>query len=357
MSLSLLGHKISVFSSGTGNTKDDATKIALRNALEEAYGAFISSSTKIVDDVLVSDEIISISQGNIKNYELMDAITLEKGLTTVNVKSTISLNKLSNFCQSKGMTVSFNGSAFNMNLKMMEFNEKNEFEAFKNMVEQILGLRQSIYDFDLKVNEPTIDGNEVHIVMEVKYENNENYNNIMSFIKKTLSGISMSKAERKSYEKVRKSTYGVGSSRENLWNHSRNYDYYFRNENTEKLYNLILGSPYNKRPKPSSYIDMMKFVFMIQIDNGDNIAVAFRNKSFMDAMVNNQIDNEKCKMDFIDEVKNDLRAGTIFQKRKQCYRFDYKIHKDQLDKVSSIKIISFYEEKFDEIKKIIMQQL
>lgn len=51
---------IDVTTTGAGSTKEDATKNALRNALESSFGAFISSKTEIVND-----EITSISTGNI----------------------------------------------------------------------------------------------------------------------------------------------------------------------------------------------------------------------------------------------------------------------------------------------------
>ena len=55
----LKAQDVKVISSGQGTTQDEATRVALRNALEDAFGAFISSSSKIENDILVSDEIDS----------------------------------------------------------------------------------------------------------------------------------------------------------------------------------------------------------------------------------------------------------------------------------------------------------
>ena len=43
--------------SGTGKNLEDAKTNALRSAIEQAFGAFISSKTEILNDNLVKDEI------------------------------------------------------------------------------------------------------------------------------------------------------------------------------------------------------------------------------------------------------------------------------------------------------------
>ena len=41
---------------GDGPTKELATRNALRSAIEQAYGTFVSASTEILNDELVKDE-------------------------------------------------------------------------------------------------------------------------------------------------------------------------------------------------------------------------------------------------------------------------------------------------------------
>ena len=43
--------------SGTGKNLEEAKNNALRSAIEQAFGAFISSKTEILNDNLVKDEI------------------------------------------------------------------------------------------------------------------------------------------------------------------------------------------------------------------------------------------------------------------------------------------------------------
>ena len=57
--------------SGDGSTKEEATKAALRSAIEQAFGTFVSSNTKILNDELVKDEIVTVASGNIKSYKYL----------------------------------------------------------------------------------------------------------------------------------------------------------------------------------------------------------------------------------------------------------------------------------------------
>ena len=88
-----------IVSSGDGPTKDQATTAALRNAIEQAYGAFISSNTQFLNDELIQDEITSVAQGNIQEYSIISSIETKNGYN-VTTKSTVSLGKLTSFAES-----------------------------------------------------------------------------------------------------------------------------------------------------------------------------------------------------------------------------------------------------------------
>ncbi len=49
--------------SGQGKTQDEARQNALRSAIEQAFGTFISSKAEMLNDNLIKDEIVSISKG------------------------------------------------------------------------------------------------------------------------------------------------------------------------------------------------------------------------------------------------------------------------------------------------------
>ena len=62
------GNIVTLTTSGTGKTIEEAKNNALRSAIEQAFGAFISSKTEILNDELIKDEVVSITSGNIIKY-------------------------------------------------------------------------------------------------------------------------------------------------------------------------------------------------------------------------------------------------------------------------------------------------
>ncbi len=66
--------EITLTVSSDGPTKDDAVKNALRTAIEQSYGAFVSANTSILNDELVKDEIVTVSNGSIKDYKEISSV-------------------------------------------------------------------------------------------------------------------------------------------------------------------------------------------------------------------------------------------------------------------------------------------
>ncbi|WP_303236479.1 hypothetical protein [Phocaeicola coprophilus] len=244
---------IKVLSSGQGTTEDEATKIALRSALEDAFGTFISSSTKIENDVLVSDEIVSLTQGNIKEYNVLNSSLLENGMYSILVESVVSLNKLSSYCESKEMSVSFNGKAFNIELKKEEFNRKSEIKILKNLCIELLSMNPRIFDFELVHSEPMAVMNEMDAFFagvktslpgelldnfntEIKTlvfpKLNSNYKVMNDLIETTLKAISLSKQETKTYNKLRLRYYEKSL-------HSDSKPLYFRDSKGFELFKKV----------------------------------------------------------------------------------------------------------------------
>ena len=115
--------------SGDGPTKQEALQTALRNAIEQAFGTFISSKTQILNDELFSDEIVSVSNGNIHGYNVISEVQTPDGHWNNTVKAIVSVDKLTSFCESRGVDVEFKGSLFALNIKQQMLNEKNELEV------------------------------------------------------------------------------------------------------------------------------------------------------------------------------------------------------------------------------------
>ena len=61
--------EVTIVVTGEGATKEEATNNALRSAVEQTYGVFVSANTEILNDEILKDEIATLSSGNIKSFQ------------------------------------------------------------------------------------------------------------------------------------------------------------------------------------------------------------------------------------------------------------------------------------------------
>lgn len=150
---------VKVISKGEGATRVKAVHSALREALERTYNSFISSNTLLANDEIVSDEIVSITRGNIVKYEVLyerfDSISK---MHNVMVESVVSLDKFKDYSKSHGATVEIDGaslvSSLIANEKMKRFNTENEVVAVKNFVLEMEQMCKNLYEYTIKVKIP-----------------------------------------------------------------------------------------------------------------------------------------------------------------------------------------------------------
>ena len=109
--------------SGTGKTIEEAKTNALRSAIEQAFGAFISSKTEILNDNLVKDEIVSVANGNIQKFDIISQVEIPNNGYAMTLNATVSISKLTSFAESKGIAVEFKGGLFAQNIKLQKLNE------------------------------------------------------------------------------------------------------------------------------------------------------------------------------------------------------------------------------------------
>jgi hypothetical protein len=83
--------------SGTGKTLEEARLNALRSAIEQAFGAFISSKTEILNDQLIKDEIVSVASGNVEKYDVVSQIEIPNNGFAITLNATVSILKLTSF--------------------------------------------------------------------------------------------------------------------------------------------------------------------------------------------------------------------------------------------------------------------
>ena len=148
--------EVTLVASGKASDSEKATTIALRSAIEQAYGTFVSANTTILNDDLVKDEIVTISNGNIKSYEMLSDVKCEDGQDMVTVKATVCISKLISYAKSKGASTEFAGATFAQSMKIKELNKKNELQALQNLLVMTKEMLPLAYNMKLSIAEPVI---------------------------------------------------------------------------------------------------------------------------------------------------------------------------------------------------------
>lgn len=133
-----------------GATKDDAIKNALREAVEQTYGVFVSANTDILNDEIIRDEIATVSSGNIKSYKEL-SVSQSDNKTTVTLEATVSVGKLISYAKSKGAEVEFDGASMYADIELQELYKQNEEKAIETILPEIKNLFNQGYDYELEI--------------------------------------------------------------------------------------------------------------------------------------------------------------------------------------------------------------
>ena len=205
---------VELTTTGTGKTKEIAIHTALRSAIEQAFGVFISSKTEVLNDELLTDQIISVSNGNIQRFDIISEMPIDDNTSfAVTVKSKVSISKLTSFIESKGIEVEFKGAVFAMNIKQQKLNEESELKAIKEMAAILKNIADRSFDFEVAASgEPTANKNNTdkwNIPLMIKIKLNNNFENYKSYFQKTLSALTMTEAEANNYINLKKPIYSI----------------------------------------------------------------------------------------------------------------------------------------------------
>lgn len=138
---------------GSGATLSEAKNNALRSGLEQAYGTFVSSDTKIINDLIIRDEIVSISSGNVIGYKIISQ-SESKGEWTVYLEGEFSQSNLRTFAESKGATATINTSDFTMNMQLLRTRVQSIQIAWLHVIEQQEKISPYCWDYNLDISEP-----------------------------------------------------------------------------------------------------------------------------------------------------------------------------------------------------------
>ena len=242
---------------GIGNTQDIAKQVALRSAIEQAFGAFISSKTDVLNDKIVSDQITSVSNGNIKSFTSINEFQLPDSTWSITLKVIVSISKLQSFVEAKGYSVSVNGNYFASNIRQQIFNEKAEEMAIYNMFSVLHEYYQKSFDYNIFANDPiSIDANNLNwkrkIVVSAFLNVNIDFCN--KYLISTLSSLCLTSAEVESYKKLNKSVYKISIHNKDT------LEFYFRNSKSVQLIKSL-------------YFNLLFYIESFKVDDGINTSI------------------------------------------------------------------------------------
>jgi hypothetical protein len=198
--------------SGTGKTLEEARLNALRSAIEQAFGAFISSKTEILNDNLVKDEIVSVASGNVQKYDVVSQMEIPNNGYAITLNATVSIEKLTTFAESKGVVVEFKGGIYGLKLKLQRLNEQAEISAIKNLTSTCFEILNKSLDFELIVSEPKLtkyNKEESYIDFEIKTKINNNFQQFNKYFIENIRNMSLNKTEVEDYKNINKDLYNL----------------------------------------------------------------------------------------------------------------------------------------------------
>ena len=201
---------VTIIVSGQGKTKEAATQSGLRSAIEQTFGTFIAAKSEVFNDQLVSDQITSVTSGNIKSFNILNESQFPDGIWGVTLNATVSIDKLTSFVESKGITVEFKGNTFAANIKQQLLNEQAEVIAIQELVGILHEPMQVAFDFEIKSSNPvSVDKESKNwkIDLQVVAKANQNMTFCANYLLKTLKSISLTEEEVNSYRGLKKDVY------------------------------------------------------------------------------------------------------------------------------------------------------
>jgi hypothetical protein len=130
----------------------------------------------------------------------------------VTLKAIVSVDKLTKFVQSKGVTIQIKGGLFAMNIKQQILNEQAEIKAISSLVGLLHEPMQQSFDYVLKSSEPKAldaESKNWEIPIVVTATANKNMDFCANYFIKTISSLSLSPEEVTTYKNLNKPVFIV----------------------------------------------------------------------------------------------------------------------------------------------------
>lgn len=187
-------NRVNVAAEGTGQTKTEALKDAWMNAVRQAVGMFMQGKT-VVNDDKITEEIVSLSRGQVNAYSIIKENKAEDGTWTIKIKATIDKDIMQETvaagAKSKKVAIDPNLVAS----KATEENKQQSKEQLWETVKPLLDLKDCVdYDCVVQKGDGEEDKNSLYAIHTLKY-NLDKYAARVAEISKILDQIAVGKTQ------------------------------------------------------------------------------------------------------------------------------------------------------------------
>ena len=163
-----------IISTGIGLNADGAKTNAIRNAIEQVVGTFVSSETIVKNSELISDRILSYSGGYVKELKVISQGKSPDGLYTVKIETLVVVTKLKMKLKELniGLRKVEGGSLFGEAISRV-----NEQKSGSALLQTVLSkYPQSAYSFnvgklEIMSTNPSTNKAKVSIPIDIKFDN------------------------------------------------------------------------------------------------------------------------------------------------------------------------------------------
>ena len=125
-----------VITSGYGKNPDDALTQALRNAVEEAVGTYMTSTTRIENDELIEDKILSLSRGFIKDFKKLSEMKVD-GETKVTVSVIVTKTQILETLKASGIKVKVAGKKMFQQFASFDRQMEDEYKVISSLLKDL----------------------------------------------------------------------------------------------------------------------------------------------------------------------------------------------------------------------------
>ena len=164
-----------VITSGYGKNPDEALKQALRNAVEEAVGTYMTSTTRIENDDIIEDKILSLSRGFIKDFKKLAEMKVD-GETKVTVSVIVTKSQILETLKASGVKVKVAGQKMFQQFASFDSQMEDEYKLIYDLLKDLP--KEGPLDYEVEVlGQPVRSGSNYEIKVRLTGTVNNNFKN------------------------------------------------------------------------------------------------------------------------------------------------------------------------------------